>query len=88
MKVRLVKIGSLPGGEHSTYAEIGKPFEGTPVGHDIPTVGFRYNVIKSRSIKDILSMGENISTSPVIKIVDENIFETLNSIYKWEKIED
>ena len=26
-----------------------------------------------------------ISTSPVVRVIDENTFETLNSIYKYEE---
>ena len=49
-----------------------------------PKVGERFNLYP------ITSFGKphlgGISTSPVTKIIDENTFETLNSVYKIDKI--
>jgi len=49
-----------------------------------PIIGERFNLLP------ITSFGKphlgGISTSPVTKIIDENTFETLNSVYRIDKI--
>lgn len=45
-----------------------------------PEIGERFNLAY------INYQNGGISTSPVTKIIDENTFETLNSIYKYERV--
>lgn len=51
-----------------------------------PEIGERFNLYP------ITSFGKphlgGISTSPVTKIIDDNTFETLNSVYKYEEYEE
>lgn len=78
MKYKVTKIGNVenPYHENSDFGE-SKPFH---VGSFIkmPEEGERFNL----GYIDINHTG--ISTSPVVKVLDENTFETLNSIYKYE----
>ena len=48
-----------------------------------PTIGERFNLKPINERKPHLG---GISTSPVTKIIDENTFETLNSVYRINKI--
>lgn len=77
-KYKVTKIGRVekPYHDNSTFGE-SKPFH---VGLFVrePIVGQRFNLLTTMGY-----MG--ISTSPVVKIVDKNTFETLNSIYRYEK---
>ena len=50
-----------------------------------PIVGERFNLLPIHYAKHHLG---GISTSPVTKIIDENTFETLNSVYRIDKIID
>lgn len=49
-----------------------------------PTINERFNLLPITSFGKPHLKG--ISTSPVTKIIDENTFETLNSVYRIEKI--
>lgn len=72
--IRVTKIRNVdePYHKNSDFGE-SKPFhEGVYFGD--PVIGERFNALGA------------ISTSPVAKIISENIFETLNSVYKWEFI--
>lgn len=51
-----------------------------------PEIGERFNLIPIRSFGKPYLGG--ISTSPVTKIIDENTFETLNSVYRYEKYKE
>ena len=77
---KVTKLGNVenPYHENSTFGE-SLPFH---VGLFIkgPIVGERFNL-------SYISLREGgISTSPVTKIIDDNTFETLNSIYRYEKL--
>lgn len=81
MKYKITKVGKVefPYHENSTFGE-SKPFHvGTFIKE--PTIGERFNLYA------IDRENKGISTSPVTKIIDENTFETLNSIYKIEPYE-
>lgn len=82
MIYKVTKIGNVenPYHENSTFGE-SKPFH---LGSFIrePEVGERFNL----GYVDWQNKG--ISTSPVVKIIDEKTFETLNSIYKYEFYSD
>lgn len=77
---KITKIGNVenPYHENSTFGE-SLPFH---VGFFTkePTVGERFN------LSYISFREQGISTSPVTKIIDGNTFETLNSIYRYEKL--
>lgn len=78
---KITKLGSVKNPYHqdSTFGE-SKPFH---VGWFTkePVVGERFNLTY------INHREAGISTSPVTKIIDHNTFETLNSVYRYEKYE-
>lgn len=77
MRVKITKIGILPGGENSFFASVGDDFYGHTEGY--PKIGERYNVYGNVSIE--------ISTSPVTKEMDEEgIFETTYSRYQLKML--
>lgn len=77
---KITKIGKVENPVHpwSNFGE-SKEFH---VGWFIkePEIGERFN------LGYINYQNGGISTSPVTKIINENTFETLNSIYRYEKI--
>ena len=86
MKIRLTKIREsdnpeVPNNIDSGYTVIGRPIKYNSESGDIqrdPIVGEPYVVIQN--------MSRLFRTSPVIRVIDENTFETLNSVYKIEDI--
>lgn len=79
MIIKITKIKRV--GENNSYFGDSAPFH---IGHFTkePEIGERFNLIGLSN-----DNGERgISTSVVQKIIDENTFETLNSIYHWEKL--
>lgn len=75
---KITKLGNVenPYHENSTFGE-SRPFH---IGYFTkpPEVGERFNLYP------LDFRGGGISTSLVAKIIDENTFETLNSIYRYE----
>ena len=81
MIYKITKLGSgeNPYSKHSDFGE-SMPFH-LGIFTQEPIVGERFNLLGTSN-----KYGEQgISTSPVTKIIDENTFETLNSVYKIEK---
>ena len=81
MIYKITKLGSVenPYSKHSDFGE-SMPFH-LGIFTQEPIVGERFNLLAISS-----EYGEKgISTSPVTKIIDENTFETMNSIYKIGK---
>lgn len=80
-KYRVTKLGNVahPYHRNSIFGE-SKPFH---VGYFVrePIEGERFNLI------GFDSENKGISTSNVVKIIDDNTFETLNSIYRYERYE-
>lgn len=79
---KITKLGSVenPHHENSTFGE-SMPYH---LGYFInpPEIGERFN-LQPYSYK---RGEEGISTSAVTKIIDENTFETLNSVYRFERV--
>ena len=76
---KVTKIGKVENPQH-TWSDFGESKEfHVGVFTNPPQIGERFNLIG-------YNWGnQGISTSPVTKIIDENTFETLNSIYKYEE---
>jgi hypothetical protein len=82
MIYKITKIGKVENPFHP-YSDFGESKE-FHVGDFIkePTVGERFN------LSYINYQNSGISTSPVTKIINENTFETLNSIYRYEPLNE
>ena len=80
---KIKKIKAVDNPKHGIigYGDIAEYFLGYYTKE--PTTGERFN-LTAISYRDKPHLG-GISTSVVTKIIDENTFETLNSIYHWEK---
>lgn len=83
-KYRIKKLKAVDNPTHSSigYGDLEDYYEG--IFTKEPIIGKRFNLLP------ITSFGKphlgGISTSPVTKIIDENTFETLNSVYRIDKI--
>lgn len=79
MKYKITKIGSVenPYHENSDFGE-SKPFH-VGVFIKMPEEGERFELYP-------IDGHRGISTSPVVKVLDDGVFHTLNSIYKYEKL--
>ena len=83
-RYRITKLKAVDKPVHGSigYGDLEPHYEGYFTKE--PIVGERFNLLP------ITSFGKphlgGISTSPVTKIIDENTFETLNSVYKIDKI--
>ena len=88
MRVKITKIGILPGGENSFFASVGDDFYGHTEGY--PKIGERYNVYGNVSIENIfthisvyfsINMASNInemnSNIVFIKNLTDEIFSIL-----------
>jgi hypothetical protein len=84
MKYKITKLKAVDNPTHSSfgYGDLEEYYEG--IFTKEPIIGERFN------LQPITSFGKHhlggISTSPVTKIIDENTFETLNSVYRIDKI--
>lgn len=80
MVYKITKIGKVENPVHP-YSDFGESKE-FHLGDFIrnPIIGERFN------LGYINYQNSGISTSPVTKIIDENTFETLNSIYRYEPL--
>lgn len=84
MKYRIKKLRAVDNPIHGRfgYGDLEDYYEGVFVKE--PIIGERFNLYP------ITSFGKphlgGISTSLVTKIIDENTFETLNSVYRIDKI--
>jgi len=84
MKYRIKKLRAVDNPKHGNfgYGDLEDYYEGYFTKE--PTIGERFNLLP------ITSFGKShlggISTSSVTKIIDENTFETLNSVYRIDKI--
>jgi hypothetical protein len=83
MKYKIKKLGSVDKPVHGKtgYGDLEDHYEG--IFTKPPIVGKRFNLAPVHYSKPHL---RGISTSPVTKIIDENTFETLNSVYRIDKI--
>lgn len=79
MKYKLTKLGNVenPYHKNSDFGE-SKPFH-VGVFVKMPEEGERFELYP-------VDGHSGISTSPVVKVLDENTFETLKSIYRYEKL--
>jgi hypothetical protein len=77
MKVKLTKIKSLLEGSHPNNIEEGYVKIG--IVHKPPTEGESFLMTTNTTW---------FCTSVVTKILDNNTFETMNSVYKWEEIKE
>ena len=78
-KYKIWKIGRVenPMHPHSDFGESREFHVGWFMNP--PEIGERFNLM-------YINYDERgISTSPVVRVIDENTFETLNSIYKYEE---
>ena len=82
-KYRIKKLRSVdnPYHKNSIYGDLEDHYEGIFIKS--PIIGERFNLQPIHWSKPHLG---GISTSPVTKIIDENTFETLNSVYRIDKI--
>ncbi len=79
-KYKITKLGNVDNPKHknSNFGEskefhVGYFVENPVIGQSFILIGFNY-------------ANQGIITSKVTKIIDENTFETLNSVYKFEKL--
>lgn len=77
MKVKLTKIKSLLEGSHPNNIEEGCVETGYATKE--PTIGQSFYISDN---------SKWFATSIVTKILDDNTFETMNSVYKWEEIKE
>ena len=84
-KYRIKKLKAVDNPRHGKfgYGDLEPYYEG--IFTKEPIVGERFNLLPIHPAKPHLG---GISTSPVTKIIDENTFETLNSVYRIDKIID
>lgn len=84
-KYKITKLRAVDNPVHGSigYGDLEPQYEGYFTKE--PTIGERFELIPITSISHHLG---GISTSPVTKIIDENTFETLNSVYRIDKIID
>ena len=84
-KYRIKKLKAVDNPKHGKfgYGDLEPYYEG--IFTKDPIVGERFNLLPIHPARDYLG---GISTSPVTKIIDENTFETLNSVYRIDKIID
>ena len=86
MRYKITKLKAVDNPKHGKfgYGDLEDYYEGVFIKE--PTIGERFNLLP------ITSFGKphlgGISTSPVTKIIDENTFETLNSVYRIDKMID
>ena len=78
--VKIVKLGPVENPTHEPPAVERGERIGAWIGD--PVVGKRFE------IWPLAGVGPGLSTSPVRRIVDDNTFETHNSVYRWEKFSD
>ena len=85
MKYRIKKLKAVDNPVHGSigYGDFEPHYEGYFTKK--PIIGERFNLQPINSVSHHLG---GISTSPVTKIIDENTFETLNSVYRIDKIID
>ena len=83
MKYKIKKLRAVdnPTHEGHGYGDLEDYYEGMFIKE--PIIGERFNLLPIHYSKSHLG---GISTSPVTKIIDENTFETLNSVYRIDKI--
>ena len=83
MKYRIRKLKAVDNPVHGSigYGDFEPHYEGYFTKK--PIIGERFNLQPINSVSHHLG---GISTSPVTKIIDENTFETLNSVYRIDKI--
>lgn len=81
-KIKKIKAVDNPVHDKYGYGDLEDYYEG--IFTKEPIIGERFNLLP------ITSFGKphlgGISTSLVTKIIDENTFETLNSVYRIDKI--
>ena len=82
-KYRIKKLKAVDNPTHGSigYGDLEPYYEG--IFTFPPTVGERFDLLPIHPAKHHLG---GISTSIVTKIIDENTFETLNSVYRIDKI--
>lgn len=85
-KYRIKKLKAVDNPVHGSigYGDLEDYYEGYFTKE--PIIDERFNLLPITSFGKPYLGG--ISTSPVTKIIDENTFETLNSVYKINKIID
>ena len=85
MKYKIKKLKAVDNPTHGNfgYGDLEDHYEGYFTKE--PIIGERFNLLPIHWSKPHLG---GISTSPVTKIIDENTFETLNSVYRIDKIID
>lgn len=83
MRYKITKLKAVDNPKHGKfgYGDLEDYYEGIFVKE--PTINERFNLLPIHWSKSHLG---GISTSPVTKIIDENTFETLNSVYRIDKI--
>lgn len=83
MKYRIKKLKAVDNPTHGSfgYGDLEDYYEGTFTKE--PIIGERFHLLPIHWAK--IHLG-GISTSLVTKIIDENTFETLNSVYRIDKI--
>ena len=84
-KYKITKLKAVDNPVHGKhgYGDLEPHYEGYFTKK--PIIGERFNLQPISSVSHHLG---GISTSPVTKIIDENTFETLNSVYRIDKIID
>ena len=85
-RYKITKLKAVDNPKHNKfgYGDLEDHYEGVFIKE--PTIGERFNLYPITSFGNPHLGG--ISTSPVTKIIDENTFETLNSVYRIDKIID
>lgn len=85
MKYRIRKLKAVENPKHGKfgYGDLEPYYEG--IFTKAPIIGERFNLLPIHPARHYLG---GISTSPVTKIIDKNTFETLNSVYRIDKIID
>lgn len=82
-RYKIKKLGPVNNPKHGNfgYGDLEDHYEGIFIKE--PTIGERFNLRPFHWGKPSF---QGISTSTVTKIIDDNTFETLNSIYRIDKI--
>ena len=86
MKIRLTKIRESDNPEVPNNIDSGYTVVGYPVKYNSDIGEERRNPVIGEPYVVIQSIPRWFRTSPVVRIIDDNTFETLNSIYRIDDI--
>lgn len=86
MKIRLTKVREVDNPEVPNNIEPGYTIIGRPVKYNSENGDIQRNPVVGEPYVVVQTISRIFRTSPVTRVIDDNTFETLNSVYKIEDI--